>query len=83
MNNMQVIAEGTNWDMTKKARVNIKGKPGKSRRGILSIFAHMITTEKVSTLKVDSICQPCGSVENNVGHWKSKHHKQNVVLAAL
>ena len=52
MNNMQVIAEGTNWDMTeikKKARVNIKGKPGKSRRGIISIFADMITTEKVST----------------------------------
>ena len=86
MENMQVIAEGTNWDMTKikkKARVNVKGKPGKSRRGILTIFAHTITTEKVSTLKGDRFCQPCGSSESNVGHWKAEHHKQNVVLAAL
>ena len=59
----------------KKTRINIDGKP---RKGILSIFADNINLEKLSMF-----CQPCGSVDNDVGHCKTDHHKMNVTLTEL
>ena len=64
--------------MKKKARIIIDEKPRKTRKGILSIFAENINMEKLSMF-----CQPCGSVDNDVGHCKTDNHKMNVTLTAL
>ena len=80
-NTMQVVVEGNTCDLAnvrKKARIVIDGKPGKTRKGVLSIFADNITMEKQSMF-----CQPCGGVENDVGHCKTDRHKMNVTLTAL
>ena len=45
-NTMQVVVEGNTCDLAnvrKKARIVIDGKPGKTRKGVLSIFADNIT----------------------------------------
>ena len=78
---MQVFVEGNTCDLAnvkKKARILLDGKPGKTRKGILSIFA-----DNINMKKLRMFCQPCGSVDNDMSHCKTDHHKINVTLTAL